>query len=153
MPTLRGGPAQDGRVERAPGRRQLLGRRRLGDLAHEGVEPGGRGDQQPAGLLGLDAVGVRHVARGERRLAGAEDDPLAADEQRQLALEHVERLVVATVDVQRGHVAAPPALVEERERPAAGVPVDVDVDEVVDEPERLRPPARCGGLHPGAPFR
>jgi hypothetical protein len=43
--------------------------------------------------------------------------------------------------VQRRHVAAPPALVEERERPAAGVPVDVDVDEVVDEPERLRPPA------------
>ena len=100
--------------------------------------------------LGLDAVGVRHVARGERRLAGAEDDLLARDEQRELALEHVEGLVVATVDVQRRHVAAPPALVEERERPAAGVPVDEDVDEVVDEPERLRPPGRWGFMR--APF-
>jgi hypothetical protein len=96
-------------------------------------------------------VGVRHVARGERRLAGAEDDLLARDEQREPALEHIEDLVVATVDVQRRHVAAPPALVEERERPAAGVPVDVDADEVVDEPERLRPPGRCGGVHEELP--
>ena len=57
---------------------------------------------------------------------------LARDEQRD-----EEGLVATTVDIQRRHVAAPPALVEERERPAAGVPVDVDVDEVVDEPERL----------------
>jgi hypothetical protein len=82
---------------------------------------------------------VRHVARGERRLAGDEDDLLVRDEQRDLALEHVEGLVVATVDVQRRHVAAPPALVKQRERSAAGVPVDLDVDEVVDEPERLLP--------------
>jgi hypothetical protein len=65
--------------------------------------------------------------------AGAEDDLLARDEQRELALEHIEGLVVATVDVQRGHFAAPPALVEEGQRPAAGVPVDGDVDVVVDE--------------------
>ncbi len=48
---LGGGLIQDGRVERAPGRRQRLGRGRIGDLAHERVEPGGRGDHQPVGLL------------------------------------------------------------------------------------------------------
>jgi hypothetical protein len=48
----------------------------------------------------------------------------------------VHRLVVAVVHVQRRHDAAPGALLDEREPPVTGVPVDMDVDEVVDEPQR-----------------
>ena len=44
-------------------------------------------------------------ARGEAVVAGAEVDPLAADE-RDLALEDVERLVLVVVDVQGRSAAA-----------------------------------------------
>jgi hypothetical protein len=56
------------RVDRPAGGRELLGGGDVGDRPHEAVEAGGRGDDQPARLVGLDAVGVRHVPRGQRCL-------------------------------------------------------------------------------------
>ena len=136
MPTSAAACARAAGCDRALGFRELVGRRGIGHMAHEGLEAGRRRDHEPVRLLRLDAVGVREPTRRERRLAGADGHLLfAGDEQRHLAVEHEERLVVAVMDVQGRHVAAPPPLFDDREPPVAGLPVDVDVDEVVDEPQ------------------
>ena len=74
----------------------------------------------------------------------------AGNEQRNFAVDDVERLVVAVVHVQRWHVAAPAALLDEREQPVAGFRIDVHVDEVVDEPQRLGPLGLYEGGHDGS---
>ena len=93
---------------------------------------------------------MRDLARRERRLAGGEGQLPACDEQREFAVEHVERLVVAVVHVQRRHLAVPAALLDERQPPVAGFRVDVDVDEVVDEPQWLGSVGPCEGGHDGS---
>ena len=45
-------------------------------------KPAGVAIDQPARLVGLDAIGVRHVPRGQRGLAAAEHDVLGADDGR-----------------------------------------------------------------------
>ena len=58
---------------------------------------------------------MRDVARREEVVAGAEVDPLAADEDGDLALDDVERLVLVVVDMQRSGGAARVEVLDLRE--------------------------------------
>ena len=62
---------------------------------------------------------MRDVPRPEDERAGRRDDDLAADPERQLALEDVEPLVLAVVDVQRRAAAARRQVLDHGD-PAAG---------------------------------
>ena len=77
---------RDWRPTRAPG---------LGLHAREVTLGPGRGADEQVARLDVAAVGqrMRHVARSERQLARARGDEVVADLERQLALDHVERLV------------------------------------------------------------
>ena len=75
--------------------------RRLCECAHEVVEPGGFGDDQEAGGVGADGVGVGDVARSVDERSGGRVDDVAADPEGQLTLDDVEPLVFAAMDVQR----------------------------------------------------
>ena len=81
-----------------------------GDWGAEGdeelLDPCGADRREEACALRADDVGVRDVARGEEEVARGDVDPLVADEERELALEDVERFVLVVVDVQRGSAAA-----------------------------------------------
>ena len=68
--------------------------------------PAGADRCEHASTLGADDVRVRDPARRKRVVVGAEVDPLAADENRDLAVENVERLVVVVVDVHRSRGTA-----------------------------------------------
>ena len=106
-----------------------------GDRAHEGLEArGGRG-HEPAAAAVAGADRVRHAARCEQALAGAQDVDGVAHPQGQLALEDVEALVVVVVDVQRRLVARRAGDLEQREGAAGLGAGDGDADAVVQEPE------------------
>jgi hypothetical protein len=60
------------------------------------------------------------------------------EEEGHLAVEDVERLVVAVMHVQRRHVASPPDDLAEVVGPRGLLAVEVDIAKVLDEPERLR---------------
>jgi len=81
-----------------------------GDRGTEGdeelLDPRGGDRREDARALRADDVGVRDVARAEEEVARSDVDPLVADEERDLALEDVERLVLVMVDVQRRSTAA-----------------------------------------------
>ena len=82
-------------------------------------KPDGR-SRRAAGALRPDLVSVRHAARGEEELAGAQGHGLAGQVQRELATEDVEALVLVAVHVQRGHLAGGHVHVDEAERAAGG---------------------------------
>jgi hypothetical protein len=114
--TSRGGSI---RATRHPGRAEHLdavagggGAERLGravvergDLADERLEARGRAEHEDAGGRVADAAGVRHAARREEELAGAERDLAARQIEGDLAVEDQEALVLGVVDVERRHVA------------------------------------------------
>src|SRR6266566_2155506 len=81
-----------------------------GDRGTEGdeelLDPRRADRREDACALRVDDVGVRDVAWGEEEVARGDVDPLVADEESELALEDVERLVLVVVDVQRGPAAA-----------------------------------------------
>src|SRR6185436_8398795 len=123
-------------VERTAAGWQLLRVCGLGDGAYEAVETRrGAEDEQPR-LRRLDAVRVWDAARRAERFARGERDLPAREEQRDLAVEDVEDLVLLVVDMQRRHVALRDVGFEQRVAPFRLLARDVDVDEPVDEPER-----------------
>ena len=72
-----------------------------GDGAHEAFESGRFGDQEESGALGRgDGEGVRGVAWPVDERACRCGDDLAVNPDGQLAVEHVEPLVFAVVNVQ-----------------------------------------------------
>src|SRR3954471_1320284 len=90
---------------------RLLGRRRAGgggdlvafgrttDGADEALKAAARDDQPSGPSIRGDEIGMGNAARRERGLAGAEGQVLAGDPQPQLAVEHVERLVLVAMKV------------------------------------------------------
>src|SRR5581483_7440486 len=127
--------ADAGDVVLASGRRQLRALRRLARLAHEVCEPGGRRGAEPPRALGLDAVDVRDASRREERLALAQGDAPARQMEGELALEHVEELVVVAVDVEGRHVAGAALDLHEVERSAGRRALEMDAADA--EPKRL----------------
>src|SRR5206468_1670554 len=81
-----------------------------GDWGAEGdeelLDPRGADRREDACALRAHDIGVRDVAGGEEEVARGDVDPLVADEERELALEDVESLVLVVVNVQRGPAAA-----------------------------------------------
>src|SRR6266540_788692 len=69
-------------------------------LTKSSSNPCRAGGDEHACALRADDVGVRDVARGEAVVACVEVDPLVADEDGDLTLEYVERLVLVVVKVQ-----------------------------------------------------
>jgi hypothetical protein len=116
---------------------QLGRRRRFADLADELLEAGRLAEDEPAAGLGLDPVRVRHAARRTHGVARLELDVLAWHEDRQPALDDVEDLVLAPVDVERGHVPLRPDAVDDGVGAVCLLAVDQDAGDGVDEPERL----------------
>ena len=80
---------------------------------------------------------MRDVARGEEEVARGDVDPLVADEERELALEDVERFVLVVVDVQRRAAAAGHKLLGHHHATAGLGAVGLDGREAPEEPEVL----------------
>src|SRR4051795_7481592 len=114
--------------------------------AHEALEVAVRGDVEPARSLGgLDAIGMRHAARGEHCLAHAEPDVGVARADPPLALEHIERLVLGAVAVQRRLVTVGSEPFEHRDPVPTLFVWYADGRERVQEPELLG--VRCRRVH------
>ena len=112
------------------GQRRGVDRVELRDLGDEALEARrGAGDEH-AGAVRADLVGVRDAARREEELAGAQRDRVAGHEQRELAAEDVEALVLVAVHVQRRHLAGGHVHVDEAERAAAGKDASGRAEEV-----------------------
>src|SRR5487761_2309494 len=94
---------------------------RLSEGAREALEPGGLGDEQEACHLRADDERVRHALRSEHERAGGGNAYLAVDPEGQLALQDVEPLVLAGVDVKRGSVALRGQMLDHRNSSAGGL--------------------------------
>ena len=82
--------------------RRVVAGARLVQRRDEGADPRGHHEQVPRRLTALRvAVGMRCPLRCEYRLAWPGLDDLVADPELERALEHVPRLVIAMVDMQR----------------------------------------------------
>src|SRR5215218_7141017 len=79
--------------------RQYALRRRLADLVQEALEVEGLEADQRLRPVGLAEEGVGHAFGAERERAGRERKALLPDVDGELALEHVEPLVLVGVDV------------------------------------------------------
>ena len=106
-------------------------------LADQALEPGGRDhEQQSRSLLaGDEAVG--NVARPDDDVAGTGEDRLVAHMDGQRSLEHDEGLLLAVVDVQRGHAAGTHRELDHGEAAAGLLAGHLDHGEVAPPPARL----------------
>ncbi len=122
------------RIRVRPERSGGLGRRQL---AKESVEPARCREHQQAPLAGNHStLGVRDAAGREGETSGADAELFLADREHVLALEHVEELVLALVDVER-RVRERGNLLEERERAAGALARRPDEDRELAEHEAL----------------
>jgi hypothetical protein len=83
------------------------------------LDTSGAGRHEHSCALRADDVGVRDVPRGEEKAPRGDIDPVIADEERDVALEDVERLLLVVMKVQR--------------RPTATRVVDLDLREGVTD--------------------
>ena len=104
------------------------------------LEAGRLGHEQEARLLRADEERVRDLSRPVDERAGGGDDRLAADPEGQLALDHVEPLVLAVVDVQRRAAAARGEVLGHRDAAAGLLAGRLDRGEAAEEPQRLALP-------------
>jgi hypothetical protein len=80
---------------------------------------------------------VRDVARPVDEGARVRDDDLASDPERHLAVEHVEPLVLAVMDVQRRADAPRGALLADHDAPAGVLARRLDQRDAAEGPQRL----------------
>src|SRR5581483_724460 len=106
------------------------------DLEQPLESSGSEEDERPGGL-GLDREGVRHLTRSPDPAPGAADEVLVTHPEPDRPLEHVERLVLAVVDVQRGAEPAVEARVHEAERAPGVGRARLDPVEAAVPPVRL----------------
>jgi hypothetical protein len=90
---------------------------------------------------------VGHAARPEHVVAGARVDPVLADERRDLAVDHVERLVRVVVDVDGGGGSARVADQQLHQAPLASRAGRLD--RVAADARAVRPPEVGDALVPG----
>jgi hypothetical protein len=74
----------------------------LAGVEEELLETAGRADDEQLRQRRLDAEGVRHLARRPQEVPGVRADDLVADVHAHLAVEQVERLVLAAVPMYGG---------------------------------------------------
>jgi len=121
-------------------RRRQLARRDAGRLDQR-LEPAGGEDEQHADRVVADGgPAVGDVARAEQEVPGAALGDLVADLEPGAALEHVEALVVAVVDVKRGPEARSSGDLDDRVR-AVGLR-----RRGLDDGQRAEPPAGIARL-------
>src|SRR5215203_2171878 len=154
--------------------RRLLGRwrqrQRPGGLAKAGVpevflDSARRLGEELANNVGLEHERVGDAARQEDERARGSPVGLIADVERDLALQHVERLVLVGVAVARRLRALAREYLDQREPPSRVLRAGQDGEEVAHVPDRgphihpphiLRCPFRCGFFafrrHGFAPF-
>ena len=101
---------------------------------HEPLEAGGRAGDEAASAGLAHAIRVRDPEAGEEELACRQRHLGARLEQRHVAVEQVEALVVGVVDVQRRHRAGGHVEdLHEAEVAGGGVAVRVDAGAAVEE--------------------
>jgi hypothetical protein len=149
---LGGGPENGLHVRRRWRARRQLGRGGgLRERAHEAREVAGLCHEQEACLVGADDERVWEVARAEDERACRGDDRLTVDPDCELALEHVEPLVLVVVDVKRRAAAARDALLGHHDAATGGVAVRLDGRKAAEEPEVLAGAGllnnRCDRVH------
>jgi hypothetical protein len=115
-------------IDRAAARRELRGRRRLGDRAHEALEPPRSAEDEQPRRGRLDPICVRDVLGRAERLAGHERDLGSGQGKGHLPVEDVEHLVLLVVDVQRRHVPLRHEHLEHRIAPVGLLTRDPDVN-------------------------
>jgi len=128
-------PLEIGRPARR--RRERAGPGRLGERAHEVLEAGGLGHEQEACLGRADHERMGDVAGPvDEGTRGRLDHP-AADPERELALDDVEPLVFAPVDVQRRAGALRREMLDDGDAAVGRLARRLDRREDAEEPERL----------------